>query len=480
MASIKKNYFYNTLNTISGMLFPLITFPYVARVLMPEGIGLVNFYNAIISYITLFCSLGIPLYALRETARARHNPIQLAKTTSEILLLNAIFASIGYIIVFILTLTVPQIKEHRLLFLLMSTNIFFVTIGCEWFYQGIEDFKYITLRSLLIKVVCLILLFILVRNKSDIIYYGLYLTIGVVGGNIINFFRLRKYIYYKKINLRKLNPFSHLEGAAKIFLLTVIGSIYLQLDSVMLGFMSGNSSVGYYSSAIKLVKLIMGIVTSLGLVLLPRLSSLPDDDDSVFNELLEKSFNFVVMLSLPLVVGLILLSNPLIFIFCGNAYEQAINPLRVLTPIIFFIGLSYIAAQANFAKGKENITIIIGLIGAITDVILNVILIPRLAALGAAVATSITEGLILLIYIFIYLRTLKRIPFNGRHFINCIFGCIVMSLIALTLQKVIVSNIVQIIIIPISGCVIYLLTLYFLKDEPLIRITSTIRKKQNK
>ncbi|MDE5851164.1 MAG: oligosaccharide flippase family protein, partial [Muribaculaceae bacterium] len=175
MASIRKNYIYNTLNTISGMLFPLITFPYVARVLMPEGIGLVNFYNAIINYITIFCSLGIPLYALRETAKVKNDKCQLSTTTSEILLLNIIFTLFGYVLVTILTFTVPQIKDHKLLFILMSSNILFVTIGCEWFYQGIEDFKYITIRSLIIKTICVILLFIFVKDKSDIIYYGLYL-----------------------------------------------------------------------------------------------------------------------------------------------------------------------------------------------------------------------------------------------------------------------------------------------------------------
>ncbi len=459
------------------MLFPLITFPYVARVLMPEGIGLVNFYNAIISYITLFCSLGIPLYALREIARVKNDKDKLATTTSEILLLNIIFALLGYVLVVILTFTVPQIKNHKLLFLLMSSNILFVTIGCEWFYQGIEDFKYITIRSLIIKTICVILLFILVRSKSDILYYGLYLTIGVVGGNVINFFRLRKYINFNQFPLNRLSPLRHVKGVSKIFILTIIGSIYLQLNTVLLGFLSDNASVGYFSGAYKLARLILGIVTSLGIVLLPRLTSLSDSNNKNFKNILTKSNDFVVMISLPLTCGLYLLSEPLILLFCGDEYIEAIKPLRVLSPIIFFIGLSYIAAQANYAIGKENLTIKIGLIGAIVDMILNVLLIPQFAAYGAAIATAITECTILLIYILLYIMTSKKLPFHSIHFCKCIMACILIVTITIILQGIIKSFVVQVIMIPSICIAIYFLALWLMRDSYITSIITSIRNK---
>lgn len=477
MSSVKTNYIFNTINTLSGMLFPLITFPYVARVLMPEGIGIVNFYNSIIGYITLFCSLGIPLYALRQVARVREDRSLRTKLAIELLSLNVFFVIIGYIIVAVLCITVNQIIEHRILFILMSSNILFVAIGCEWFYQGIEDFRYITIRGLIVKIICVILLFVLVRDKNDLIYYGLYSVVGVVGGNVFNFIRLKKHLDIQNVSLTDLRPFTHIPGVFKIFLLTIIGSIYLQLDSVMLGFLSGNTSVGYYTGAIRLTKLLLGIVTSLGLVLLPRLSSLYGKNNTEFNNLIIKSYDFIIMLALPISIGLLLLSQPLVEIFCGKAYIPSISPLQILSPIIFFIGLSYIAAQSNFARGKENITIYVGIVGAVTDLILNFILIPKYSAVGVAIATSITEGTILLIYMVMNFHQHHCMPFSIKHLSNCIISCLIMSIILLLLKDICTSDILEIILLPIIGGISYALSLLLLNDSTYLSAFHTILTK---
>lgn len=197
--SVKVNYILNLINTGTQMLFPLITFPYVCRVIEPDGVGQVNFFQSIISYISLFTCLGIPMYAIREIARDRNDVVKMNRTAVEILLLHSMLTLVGYAIVAILCLTVPQIQVNIPLFLILSLTIFFTAIGCEWFYQGIEDFKYITIRGLIIKTVSVVLLFIFVKSKTDLLYYGCYTVFGVLGGNIFNFFRLRKYIHRENI-----------------------------------------------------------------------------------------------------------------------------------------------------------------------------------------------------------------------------------------------------------------------------------------
>ena len=255
--SLKANYIFNLLNTVLGLLFPLITFPYAARVVMADGIGQVNFFSSIISYISLFTCLGIPMYAIREIARVRDDKKKLSTITTEILLLHTGLTILGYFAVVVLCMTITKVKADIPLFLLLSTNIFFVAIGCEWFYQGVEDFKYITIRGLIVKVVSVILLFVLVRTKDDLMYYAAYSVIGVVGGNVFNFIRLRKYIRIRLLQFSELRPLRHLKPALHIFVLNLIISIYVNLDTVMLGFMKDPTNVGYYVGATKLTKMLL-------------------------------------------------------------------------------------------------------------------------------------------------------------------------------------------------------------------------------
>ena len=169
--SVKANYILNLINTGTQMLFPLITFPYACRVIQADGIGQVNFFSSIIGYISLFTALGIPMYGIREIARDRNNVVKMNRTAVEILLLHMLLTVLGYIAVAILCLTVPQVKADIHLFWVLSLTIFFTTIGCEWFYQGIEDFKYITVRGLIVKSISMLLLFAFVKTKDDLIYY---------------------------------------------------------------------------------------------------------------------------------------------------------------------------------------------------------------------------------------------------------------------------------------------------------------------
>ena len=197
MTSVKNNILLNGLNTITGIVFPVITFPYAARILLPDGIGAINFLNSIISYIVILTSIGIPMYAVKEIAKYRDDKEQRDKITIEIIILSTFLCLLGYIGVWILAKFVPQIHQQATLFYILSLTILFTAIGVNWFYQGIEDFKYITIRAIIIRSLAAIALFIFVKDSSDLLIYGWILVGSTVGNNIINFIHLRKYLSFK-------------------------------------------------------------------------------------------------------------------------------------------------------------------------------------------------------------------------------------------------------------------------------------------
>ena len=397
--SVKVNYILNLINTGTQMLFPLITFPYVCRVIEADGIGQINFFQSIISYISLFTCLGIPMYAIREIARDRSDVVQMNRTAMEILLLHSMLTLVGYAIVAILCLTVPQIQVNIPLFLILSLTIFFTAIGCEWFYQGIEDFKYITIRGLIIKTVSVVLLFIFVKSKTDLLYYGCYTVFGVLGGNIFNFFRLRKYIHRENIIFSELHIKRHIKPVLKVFSFSVVTSIYLQLNTVLLGFLKNALAVGYFAAATKVMQMLLTMSACLGSVMMPRASHLiAENKEDEFNRLIQKSYDFTLAIALPMTIGLIFCAPSLITALCGVKFEHSILPSQIIAPIILMVAISNVfGIQVLFPKGKINIVTLCCGIGAVADLILNLCLIPffsyigtSIAYLGAEVATTVS------------------------------------------------------------------------------------------
>ena len=397
--SVKVNYILNLINTGTQMLFPLITFPYVCRVIEADGIGQINFFQSIISYISLFTCLGIPMYAIREIARDRSDVVQMNRTAMEILLLHSMLTLVGYAIVAILCLTVPQIQVNIPLFLILSLTIFFTAIGCEWFYRGIEDFKYITIRGLIIKTVSVVLLFIFVKSKTDLLYYGCYTVFGVLGGNIFNFFRLRKYIHRENIIFSELHIKRHVKPVLKVFSFSVVTSIYLQLNTVLLGFLKNALAVGYFAAATKVMQMLLTMSACLGSVMMPRASHLiAENKEDEFNRLIQKSYDFTLAIALPMTIGLIFCAPSLITALCGVKFEHSILPSQIIAPIILMVAISNVfGIQVLFPKGKINIVTLCCGIGAVADLILNLCLIPffsyigtSIAYLGAEVATTVS------------------------------------------------------------------------------------------
>lgn len=475
--SVKVNYILNLINTGTQMLFPLITFPYVCRVIEADGVGQINFFQSIISYISLFTCLGIPMYAIREIARDRSDVVQMNRTAMEILLLHSMLTLVGYAIVAILCLTVPQIQVNIPLFLILSLTIFFTAIGCEWFYQGIEDFKYITIRGLIIKTVSVVLLFIFVKSKTDLLYYGCYTVFGVLGGNIFNFFRLRKYIHRENIIFSELHIKRHIKPVLKVFSFSVVTSIYLQLNTVLLGFLKNALAVGYFAAATKVMQMLLKMSACLGSVMMPRASHLiAENKEAEFNRLIQKSYDFTLAIALPMTIGLIFCAPSLITALCGVKFEHSILPSQIIAPIILMVAISNIfGIQVLFPKGKINIVTLCCGIGAVADLILNLCLIPFFSYIGTSIAYLGAEVATTVSMYFIGRKYIPIIYFKKSH-LTYALGCIVM---ALALYGISLLQLPTLTILLLQGCcgvLAYFIILCICKDEMLVQILSKIKR----
>lgn len=475
--SVKVNYILNLINTGTQMLFPLITFPYVCRVIEADGIGQINFFQSIISYISLFTCLGIPMYAIREIARDRSDVVQMNRTAMEILLLHSMLTLVGYAIVAILCLTVPQIQVNIPLFLILSLTIFFTAIGCEWFYQGIEDFKYITIRGLIIKTVSVVLLFIFVKSKTDLLYYGCYTVFGVLGGNIFNFFRLRKYIHRENIIFSELHIKRHIKPVLKVFSFSVVTSIYLQLNTVLLGFLKNALAVGYFAAATKVMQMLLKMSACLGSVMMPRASHLiAENKETEFNRLIQKSYDFTLAIALPMTIGLIFCAPSLITALCGVKFEHSILPSQIIAPIILMVAISNVfGIQVLFPKGKINIVTLCCGIGAVADLMLNLCLIPLFSYIGTSIAYLGAEVATTVSMYFIGRRYIPIIYFKKSH-LTYVLGCIVMAFVLYGISLLQLPTLTILLLQGCCGVLAYFIILCICKDEMLVQILSRIKR----
>ncbi len=421
----------NVILKMSSFIFPLITFPYVSRVLGAVGNGKVSFATSVIYYFSMIATLGIPTYGVKICAQYREDKEKLSKTVKELLIIESLAMIVSYIIFFIALYFVPRLREEKTLMLINSATILLTVFGVEWFYQSIEQYDYITFRNLVFKIISISLMFLLVHETEDYVLYGAINVLGTVGSNILNILRLRKLVDFKTKCTIQLSQ--HIRPVFMLFMLSAASMVYTSLDTTMLGFMKDDAAVGYYNAAVKLKNILVSLVTSLGTVLLPRLSnSLANKDMIAFNRLIKKSFNFVLLMSIPLTIYCIIEASDCINFLAGSGYQQAILPMQLISIAIIFIGLSnIIGIQILIPCGKENLTVLSTVVGAIVNIILNSILIPLYSAAGAALATTIAELSVLLVQVY-FIRSHLHSMLQIQNIFKIFISGIVATLILLT------------------------------------------------
>lgn len=391
MKSIKHNAIVNGILSVANIIFPLITFPYISRVLGVEINGKLNFASASLTYFSLFATLGLTTYGVKACARVREDKTKLSKTVHELLMINAITTAIACIALVIVIFVVPRYRQEWKLLFIYSWNMILNVAGMNWLFSALEQYDYITKRSIAFKFIGVVLMFIFVHDPNDYYKYAVITVFANVGGNILNILYSRKYISYRWIG--HYNCLQHLKSTLALFATYLAVNVYSSLDSVMLGFISGDFQVGIYTAAVKIRTVLTTLITSIGTVLLPRMSYYIEKEQwDEFRRVLKKSYCTIIMLAVPMMVYFMMMAEPSILFLSGSEYISAATPMRILMPIMLLSSLSNITGmQILIPIGGEWKFAFSVTCGAVVDAVLNLILIPRMGAIGAAFGTLFAE-----------------------------------------------------------------------------------------
>lgn len=431
MASLKKNIAYKGILTFSNYIIGLITFPYVTRVLGPDNFGIVNFALTTVDYFLLFATLGIATIGTREIAAAGNDRIKMETVFSKILSINLIFTILTLLIYFIAILLVPKFYENRALMLIGAAKIFFTAFAVEWFYTGIENFRYITIRSLTIKLVYVGSVFILVKTASDYYIYFILTILSIVINSLINFIYSKRFVtWHIHTALSKV----YIKHNLRLGVYAIMTSMYITFNVMYLGLVSDDFQVGYYSTAVKLYFIAVSLFGAFTQVMMPRIASLlSSNNQQSVNTYLQKSFTLVFLTSIPLIILSEYFAPVVINIMSGDGYTNSITPMRILMPALLPVWIAQvIAVQALTPMRKDNILLISSIIGATISIILNLMITPHLRAVGSAIVLVVSETSVTLTYLFVC---------HTKKYVNLPSVREVMSSIAKTIPYLIISSI---------------------------------------
>ena len=472
--SLKANYIYNLLYQILVMVLPLITTPYLSRTLGAEKIGIYSFTLSILSYFILFGCLGINLYGQREIAMVQEDENKRSKVFWALFILKLITLLISFTVfaIFNFTDSVYGIY-YKILTIELFSNIFDIT----WFFQGLEDFKKVTIRNTIVRLFSTLLIFLFIKNENDLVFYFLIYC----GCNFLScltlWYDLKKYVKKVKINFKDI--FNHIKPTISLFLPQIAIQIYTVLDKTMLGFILGDMyEVGYYEQSQKIVKMCLMLITALGTVMIPRIANLfANNKQTELNEKIVKMFNVVLIAALPMSFGLLAISKDFVPWFFSDGYSSVISLLSIFSFLIIAIGLNNITGmQYLIPTKKQNAFTISVIVGAIINFVLNLLLIPKLSGNGAAISTVTAEFCIFLIQAF-YIRKIFNFKLILKNNIKYLFSSLIMFVIVyivgIFMDSTILTTFIQILV----GGIIYVFILFILKDGLLNQLINIIKKK---
>lgn len=462
--SLTKNSILNIIKTCASIAYPLITFPYVNRILLPENCGKVDYARSFVSYFALIASLGVLTYAVRECAAVSNDKQKLERVASQIFSINVCSTVVAYIALAITLFFTHGLNEYGILISIYCLTILFQTLGADWLNTAMEDFTYITIRTIVFQVLSIVAMFVFVRTVNDYYAYIAILTLSASGASIVNI-RYRK--KYCNVHFTTDIEFSkHIRPILLLFVMSLSQTIFNNVDITMLGNMKGDYQVGIYSTAFKVMSLIASVVQSIILVVLPRLSFFFSNDDYVgANKLLRKLLAFNIILGLPIVVGTIMMADDIVWVVGGAEFLESGPVLRILILSFLFslIGGSFLGNAVLIPTKKEKYYMIVCCITAVINVGLNALLIPKYAALGAAVATA-ANGFFIFLLLLLKVDPRIRIERKMSIFLGPIIGCILV-LICCFVCSMIQYRILRMVTSVLGSCVLYFGTLLILKNE---------------
>lgn len=475
MPSVKKNFLYSVVLTTANYIFPLITFPYVSRVLGVEAIGLCGFINSVIDYFVLFSTMGLNILGIREIAKVKNDKAELSKTFSSLFFLNFVTTTIMLCVLVVATLVVPKFRENTDLMMIGGAKLMFNFLLIEWFYKGIENFRYITIRSVIVKSLYVVSVLLFVNARQDYVIYFFLCTLMVIINAVINLSYSRNVV---KLSYRNANIKLYAKPFFILGIYSLLTSMYTTFNVSFLGFVTSDTQVGYYTTATRIYGLVFSVYTAFSGVMMPRMSSiLADGDMNKFKELVNKSYSFLLFLSVPLVVFTFFHSPGIIRVISGEGYEGAILPMRIIMPMMIIIGFELILIeQILMPMRKDKMILINSIAGAVVGVLLNISIVPFWGSVGSAIVKASSEIMVFIMAQYEVYK-LMSIGIPWRKLIKYILLYFPLVIIELFLLFYVVNSINSMILsILISGLYFIIVNTYFNKDfdmrlflKPLIR-----------
>lgn len=474
--SLVKNSFFNVIYQLLNVLFPLVTAPYVARILLPDDVGKVAVAQNWAQYFIVFAALGLPTYAVREIAQHRKRKDELNRVFTELVIINAASTSISVVAYAIMLFTFGTFRENMALYLAVGAGILFNYITIDWLYQGLEDFEYIAMRSFIVKLLSLIALLVFVRNENDFVIYAL-ITTGAIGlNNVFNVCNLPKihiHLDFKLLTFRK-----HIKPIFIFFTQSITVKLYTLLNVTLLGILSTDAAVAYYTNTDKIARVLVNVIAAIGSTLLPRLSVYAQrNEKEKCSNVVATVFNILFFIFVPTGIGLLLMSKEMVLILYGIQYAPSIITMQIMSIMIYTLGFNNLFITILLAFGKEKENLICAVCGALTCLSLNFLLIPQLQQNGTAIAAVVSEAVVSGVALFFASHIIK-LRFNIAIILKTICATAAMGIMVGVL-KLLINDIVLCFIACIGfGALTFVIVSWILRNPILFQLVDmTIGRK---
>lgn len=473
--SMVMNFIYNFLYTGLNLLFPLITAPYVSRVLGASNLGIVNFATVVVNWFILFATFGTTTYGIREIAKRRENIEQLNKIYTEIFVINGLFSIIITLIYYMVIISIDQFSTEFPLYIIMSLIIILNIFNIEWLYVGLEEYRFITIRSAIVKIISLICIFLFVRGENHYVVFGLVSVLATSFNGILNFFYSRKFV---KLDFKRINPFRHIKYLFVFFLHTFIVNIYTSFDQILLGFLADSKSVAFMNRSRTIIAMAISVSYAISNVTLPRASYYLENDKERFKQLLTLAPNMILWITVPITVGCISLASDIMYILGGKEFVEATTLLQVLSLTILISPLAaYLQNQVLVPTGNEKYGLYSAFITSFLSFSLNLYLIPQIGYLGAGITQVISELTVICIRYYLSKSKLGFVEINfvNKSTISYFFSAIFMFLVIIYIRFVLENVIISLLLGVIIGATVYFLVLFLMKEKTTMLMVKAIK-----
>lgn len=467
--SLKTNSLFYLIYNVLNVIFPFITGIYVARVLLPDGIGQVETARNLVSYFSILAFIGIPTYGLREIAKARNDQNKLNKLFSELFIINSISTTIFGALYLALIFAVPNYRENWPLYLITGITVFINFFNVSWLYEGLEEFKFISIRNIIFKILTFCLLIALVRKQDDYLMYAIIAVVGTTGNYILDLVLSPRKV---KFTTKGLNLRQHVKSLLYLATVNLAIELYMLVDVTMLGWMTDNETVAFYSYGIKIHRILLSIVNTFTIVLVPRISlyyKAGNIED--YNRLITKTLRIICLIAIPAIIGIWFVADILLVLIYGDAYIQSAYILKILSFNLLISPIGYLlGSRVMLVTGGEKLMIIPVTAGALVNIILNIILIHFYSHIGAAIASVVSEIVVLVVYLIISHKKFKLTNTFKPSIIKTLISAAVMTGILVGTLFIPVSTWIKTIIQIVLGILSYGLMLIILKEDIVTKI----------